>query len=476
MPPKPMNIAHPRGPLTREKSLPKQNQPMLNEVRKVSNASSRSQQDKLNEQGKKVALFLQSKFRGMKSKKELNRLKNNKEEKNISLAKEKVNRLKNQHGMSLENFNGQTRRSLRPVRHAPSLTRNPRNLPTRLELLEEFKRYSRKNNKVTALSPLKQLIYDLGQQNLAKKAKSVSGKLELTEENKQRLANRKTKSVGRSYGENTQRSHSVSAKKSMSSKPSKEHIPTREEVLKLSEVANSFRRKSGPAALPTQEEISLLVASAKNSMPDNHQKNDENPYVISEKIATTFFRYKDELFRPKWRDEKKLYYEEYNKLMKENPSDLIHFLVSCHIFLVTISKLKVDHDSNVYKKWIDIEIDDSYPSVKEMGDIYIGQGAKGVIQKLREIEIEYKKNKQNEPGNGITNLRGAYDVFFHKFIEHYEFKNDYIKVTYYGSNPGGTKKEDIKRIKEKYIQEHPTDTRCELAFFLYDRWVNVTDV
>jgi hypothetical protein len=104
---------------------------MLNQARRISNTLSQSEKLRLNEKGTKAVTLLQSKFRGMKAKKELNRMKNKKEERNIALAKEKVSRLKDQHGMSLENFNGQTLRSnkktqkSRRVRPSPPLRRKP---------------------------------------------------------------------------------------------------------------------------------------------------------------------------------------------------------------------------------------------------------------------------------------------------------------------------------------------------------------
>lgn len=196
----------------------------------------------------------------------------------------------------------------------------------------------------------------------------------------------------------------------------------------------------------------------------------KNPYVISEK-----------LFKIKIRDTKNFEEmmersREYDELIKEYPSDLIHFLIAYHFFLMDISR----RDNEGDKSYENIEMDDRYPSVKEMGDIYVGQGVNGVVEKLREIDIDFMKKNKDQRGEGIPKLRGAYFMFWRIFIDNYKFKNELKKVIYYGLNDGRYQsgeeeimKQHIKYLKEDYIEEHPTDTRCELVFFLSERWRSI---
>lgn len=55
-----------------------------------------------NTKGKRIALFLQSKFRGKKAKQQLSRLRNQKEVKNLSAARERVRRIREQQSMFQE--------------------------------------------------------------------------------------------------------------------------------------------------------------------------------------------------------------------------------------------------------------------------------------------------------------------------------------------------------------------------------------
>jgi len=282
--------------------------------------------------------------------------------------------------------------------------------PTRLELLKQFKNYSRKNNL-----------------NVVANHRSLPTRIDLLKQFKNYSRKNKSKNVN-AY-----------------TKYQKDRKESREKWKKM---------------LP--------------EIQDKKEKNDntlqvkmmKNPYVISEKISTVYFRWLDG-FGNTGLDVMSRNYNEYKKLMEDNPTDLIHFLVSYHIFLISIS----EPDSRD-KKYRDIEIDDRYPSVKEMGDIYIGQGVNGVIQKLREIDIEFMKNNKEEWGKGIPKLRGAYSRFWKNFIECYKFKNKLEKVIYYGINDG-EKISDRKYLKEEYVEEHPTDTRCELTFFLSERWRHI---
>jgi hypothetical protein len=43
----------------------------------------------------------------------------------------------------------------------------------------------------------------------------------------------------------------------------------------------------------------------------------------------------------------------------------------------------------------------------------------------------------------------------------------------YQSGEEEVMKKDIKYLEEDYIEEHPTDTRCELVFFLSERWRSI---
>jgi hypothetical protein len=323
-----------------------------------------------------------------------------------------------------------------------SLASKDKPLLDRLELIEEAKdRLSRQrwNTEWESFMRSRESRYQKQQLKLASNAKSVSGKLELTEENKQRLANRKLKSMGRSYVENTQRVRSVSA--------------NRHKITPLKE------------------------------------RNDENPYVISEKIFASYCKGDEFLtglrhfgIQGWYGTTRTRKFSEFDKLMKENPSDLIHFLVSYHLFLIPISK---QYDK--ITKCENITIDDIYPSVKEMGDIYIGQGVEGVIHKLREIDIEFmKKNKYSTRTNtqigdsAIPILKSANELLWAVFIQNYEYKLDLYRYMWGICNKKiqrsdkQEKEEKIKYLKEKYIEEHPTDTRCELVFMLIDRWLDTT--
>lgn len=131
---------------------------MSNKVKQLSNTYKKSEDEKRNKKGSKIALFLQSKFRMGKAKNELNRMKHKKDQTNIALAKEKIRQMKEKHQMSLENLNGQNRRSneksnkkirrSRRVHPSPPLRRRPissKNVNFSVKHLSSIRNYMNKS-------------------------------------------------------------------------------------------------------------------------------------------------------------------------------------------------------------------------------------------------------------------------------------------------------------------------------------------